>query len=100
MPFQVEPFFLSLALFDLKSCCKISADFHVDLNPLPVREMLRDPSAQDPGNSPANGHFLHGVAESRLRYITQVRSWGASCVGRKSRLVAKSTPSKGATRGS
>ncbi|KAJ6653778.1 hypothetical protein lerEdw1_008707 [Lerista edwardsae] len=69
--FQVEPFFLSLALFDLRSCCKISADFHVDLNPPPVREMLRDSSAQDPGNSPANGHFLHGVAESRLRYITQ-----------------------------
>ncbi|XP_066496355.1 dedicator of cytokinesis protein 11 isoform X2 [Tiliqua scincoides] len=70
-PTNVEPFFLSFALFDLKSCCKISADFHVDLNPPPVREMLRDTSAQDAGNSPTNGHFLHGVAESHLRYITQ-----------------------------
>ncbi|XP_053129814.1 dedicator of cytokinesis protein 11 isoform X3 [Hemicordylus capensis] len=70
-PTNVEPFFLSLALFDLKNGCKISADFHVDLNPLPVREMLRNSSSQDLGNNPVNGHFLHGIAESHLRYIKQ-----------------------------
>lgn len=70
---QVEPFFLSLALFDLKNCCKISADFHVDLNPGPVREMLNDSSDHQPGNSPINSRSLHGMAESSLRYMKQVR---------------------------
>nr|XP_056714924.1 dedicator of cytokinesis protein 11 [Euleptes europaea] len=70
-PTNVEPFFLSLALFDLKSCCKISSDFHVDLNPSPVREMLRDSAIQDSGNHLVNSHFLHGVAESCLCYIKQ-----------------------------
>uniref|UniRef100_A0A803TWJ1 Dedicator of cytokinesis 11 n=1 Tax=Anolis carolinensis TaxID=28377 RepID=A0A803TWJ1_ANOCA len=68
---QVEPFFLSLALFDLKSGCKISADFHVDLNPSPVQEMLPEVSTQDPGNSPLNNHFLDKVTESCLRYVKQ-----------------------------
>ncbi|CAI5793355.1 Hypothetical predicted protein [Podarcis lilfordi] len=70
-PTNVEPFFLSLALFDLKSCCKISADFHVDLNPLPVREMLPNASAPDSKNSSASSHFLHGIPESCLRFVKQ-----------------------------
>uniref|UniRef100_A0A4W6D4K5 Dedicator of cytokinesis 11 n=1 Tax=Lates calcarifer TaxID=8187 RepID=A0A4W6D4K5_LATCA len=43
---NVEPFFISLALFDVSKSCKISADFHIDLNPPCVREMLTDASGQ------------------------------------------------------
>lgn len=73
--FQVEPFFLSLALFDLKSNCKISADFHVDLNSPSVREMLQDNS--EPRAEGTQGHcpaqsLLHGVPESCLHYIKRV----------------------------
>ncbi|XP_059765912.1 dedicator of cytokinesis protein 11 isoform X2 [Balaenoptera ricei] len=74
-PTNVEPFFINLALFDVKNNCKISADFHVDLNPASVREMLWSPSTQlasdgNPrGSSPES--FIHGIAESQLRYIRQ-----------------------------
>uniref|UniRef100_A0A8C6DFD5 Dedicator of cytokinesis 11 n=1 Tax=Moschus moschiferus TaxID=68415 RepID=A0A8C6DFD5_MOSMO len=74
-PTNVEPFFINLALFDVKNNCKISADFHVDLNPPSVREMLWGPSSQPAtdgtprGSSPES--FIHGIAESQLRYIKQ-----------------------------
>lgn len=75
--FQVEPFFLSLALFDLKNNCKISADFHVDLNPPSVRDMLLDAStsgAEDTkGRSPGE-NLVHGIPESCLRYIKRVKN--------------------------
>ncbi|XP_024606355.1 dedicator of cytokinesis protein 11 [Neophocaena asiaeorientalis asiaeorientalis] len=74
-PTNVEPFFINLALFDVKNNCKISADFHVDLNPASVREMLWSPSTQlaSDGNSRGSSpeSFIHGIAESQLRYIRQ-----------------------------
>uniref|UniRef100_A0A4W4EZ67 Dedicator of cytokinesis 11 n=1 Tax=Electrophorus electricus TaxID=8005 RepID=A0A4W4EZ67_ELEEL len=45
---NVEPFFISLALFDAAKGCKISGDFHVDLNQPYVRDMLNDASPQMP----------------------------------------------------
>ncbi|XP_020819071.1 dedicator of cytokinesis protein 11 isoform X2 [Phascolarctos cinereus] len=75
-PTNVEPFFLNLALFDVKNNCKISADFHVDLNPPSVREMLSGPSAHVDNDgtqkgSSAKEYFIHGIEESQLHYIKQ-----------------------------
>uniref|UniRef100_A0A8C4P183 Dedicator of cytokinesis 11 n=1 Tax=Dicentrarchus labrax TaxID=13489 RepID=A0A8C4P183_DICLA len=65
---NVEPFFISLALFDVSKSCKISADFHVDLNPPCVREMLTDASDSGKGNGLP---VLQRVSEALLRFPTQ-----------------------------
>lgn len=92
--YQVEPFFISLALFDVSKSCKISADFHVDLNPPCVREMLTDTSGQLSPSSDSEGGgsggggggvmvngdlgkgnglpALQRVSEALLRFPTQV----------------------------
>uniref|UniRef100_A0A8C3KWW3 Dedicator of cytokinesis 11 n=1 Tax=Chrysolophus pictus TaxID=9089 RepID=A0A8C3KWW3_CHRPC len=81
-PTNVEPFFLSLALFDLKNNCKISADFHVDLNPPSVRDMLLDTSASKAedvkGRSPGES-LVHGIPESCLRYIKRPSLFFSQC---------------------
>lgn len=60
----MEPFFISLALFDVSKSCKISADFHVDLNPPCVREMLTDSSGQlSPSSDTEGGGGGGGVGE-------------------------------------
>ena len=96
----MEPFFISLALFDVSKSCKISADFHVDLNPPCVREMLTDTSALHSPSSDTEGGgrgeggvkdggggrtmvngdsgkgnglpVLHRVSEALLHFSTQV----------------------------
>lgn len=92
----MEPFFISLALFDVSKSCKISADFHVDLNPPCVREMLADaagqlsPSSEEEGGGgvrEAGGVMVNGdsgkgnglpvlqrVSEALLRFPTQVET--------------------------
>uniref|UniRef100_A0A8B9LJ80 Dedicator of cytokinesis 11 n=1 Tax=Astyanax mexicanus TaxID=7994 RepID=A0A8B9LJ80_ASTMX len=59
---NLEPFFITLALFDVTKGCKISGDFHVDLNPPCVREMLCEGSSQTPTETEGGeSNVLHGV---------------------------------------
>ncbi|XP_076828065.1 dedicator of cytokinesis protein 11 isoform X2 [Brachyhypopomus gauderio] len=79
---NVEPFFISLALFDAAKGCKISGDFHVDLNQPCVRDMLSDGSPQTPTEEGEVGEVgeaargsglpvIQRVPESLLRFPTQ-----------------------------
>ncbi|XP_026793122.3 dedicator of cytokinesis protein 11 isoform X1 [Pangasianodon hypophthalmus] len=75
-----EPFFISLALFDVAKGCKISEDFHVDLNPPCVREMLSEAPhtpAETEGREVADAVRVNGlpviqrVSETLLHFPTQ-----------------------------
>ncbi|KAI2660393.1 Dedicator of cytokinesis protein 9 [Labeo rohita] len=49
---NVEPFFVSLSLFDIQSGRKISSDFHVDMNHPSVKAMLLPPGVQNSTAAP------------------------------------------------
>ncbi|XP_043927228.1 dedicator of cytokinesis protein 9 isoform X3 [Protopterus annectens] len=72
---NVEPFFVTLSLFDIKNNKKISADFHVDLNHPSVRQMTADASQQQMNggcsNADVSQRILFGVSESMLQYPKQ-----------------------------
>ena len=61
--FQLEPFFLTLALFDAQQGVKLSEDFHVDVNPSTLREMLPlPPNTLDTGPHPL-AKYLNSIKE-------------------------------------
>ncbi|KAF5890555.1 dedicator of cytokinesis protein 9-like isoform X5, partial [Clarias magur] len=73
---NVEPFFMTLSLFDVQNSRKISADFHVDLNDPLVRAMIppRCPVTNgQAADSPAEHARaeINGLTEGALQYPTQ-----------------------------
>ncbi|XP_053563795.1 dedicator of cytokinesis protein 9 isoform X2 [Bombina bombina] len=69
---NVEPFFVTLSLFDIKTNKKISADFHVDLNHSSVRQMITAPSQQLINGGGDFGRRIQGfLQESMLQYPKQ-----------------------------
>ncbi|XP_053240466.1 dedicator of cytokinesis protein 9 isoform X6 [Podarcis raffonei] len=69
---NVEPFFITLSLFDIKENRKISSDFHVDLNHSTVRNMLGSTSQQVLNDSSDCLHRIQDIIpEIMLQYPKQ-----------------------------
>ncbi|KAI1899017.1 hypothetical protein AGOR_G00078350 [Albula goreensis] len=72
---NVEPFYITLSLFDVQNSRKISADFHVDLNHASVRQMVSNHSSQHMnggGDTLLRGErTLNGLPEDILQYPRQ-----------------------------
>ncbi|NXT43398.1 DOCK9 protein, partial [Pelecanoides urinatrix] len=68
---NVEPFFVTLSLFDIKNNRKISADFHVDLNHASVRYMIPNASQQMVNGSGDSLHRIQDIHETVLQYPKQ-----------------------------
>uniref|UniRef100_A0A4W6G3T5 Dedicator of cytokinesis 9 n=1 Tax=Lates calcarifer TaxID=8187 RepID=A0A4W6G3T5_LATCA len=72
---NVEPFYVTLSLFDIQNGRKISADFHVDLNHPSVRGMVPNNNSHymnGGGDAHAEGQRLvHGVPEAAMQYPRQ-----------------------------
>ncbi|XP_072870566.1 dedicator of cytokinesis protein 9 isoform X23 [Chlorocebus sabaeus] len=69
---NVEPFFVTLSLFDIKYNRKISADFHIDLNHFSVRQMLATTSPALMNGSGQSPSVLKGILhEAAMQYPKQ-----------------------------
>ncbi|XP_010771881.1 dedicator of cytokinesis protein 9-like [Notothenia coriiceps] len=72
---NVEPFYVTLSLFDIQNGRKISSDFHVDLNHPSVRGMLPSNTSQYMNGGgdthPEGQRLVHGVPEAAMQYPRQ-----------------------------
>ncbi|MGH0151474.1 UNVERIFIED_CONTAM: hypothetical protein FKN15_049381 [Acipenser sinensis] len=72
---NVEPFFVTLSLFDIQRSCKISADFHVDLNHPSVKQLIANASSQQTNSGGevimGSQRMPNGLPESMLQYTKQ-----------------------------
>ncbi|XP_039673850.1 dedicator of cytokinesis protein 9-like isoform X4 [Perca fluviatilis] len=69
---NVEPFYVTLSLFDIQNGRKISSDFHVDLNHPSVRGMVPSNTSQYMNGGgdthPEGQRLVHGVPEAAMQY--------------------------------
>lgn len=76
---QVEPFYITLSLFDIQNGRKISSDFHVDLNHPSVRGMMPNNSSQYMNGGgdgrPDSQRLVHGMPEAAMQYPRQVNKY-------------------------
>lgn len=74
----MEPFYVTLSLFDIQNGRKISSDFHVDLNHPSVRSMVPNSNSECMNGGgdahPEGQRSVHGVPEAAMQYPRQVKT--------------------------
>ncbi|KAM6448572.1 dedicator of cytokinesis protein 9 isoform 2-T2 [Liasis olivaceus] len=86
---NVEPFFISLSLFDVKFNRKISSDFHVDLNHSTVRHMLANTSQELLNGSSDCLHLIQDIIPDVILQYPKQGIFSVTCPHPDIFLVAR-----------